>query len=978
MSRPEPHGQDYDHPQFDPRASGEHVVGAQDFAGHLRDYMPRDGLRDPPLASRDMGPQEYGSTTFYNTSYGSSPPPPPFTADRRPLTSNAMSGTGFPSFVGPRMLTSPQGIGVGAGGNWNSKPVSFSAPPNAGRPSGEGSGGVSSQVQQSVVSPLTLNQHHRPSPPRGLPDLYTSPLLASTPPFSDRDHRDTFFNHRPPPQQSSSPLSVQLPPAQPQSLPSPHAAAPSPRTTLWWGELEPWMDEEYAKQVCNLMGWDPITVKVPRPAPDPITGQQANNPGYCFLTFPTQAQAASVLSQVNNTNLPIIMPNSSKPFSLNWASSVPSAPAPAAMSGQTISIPGVQNPQYPKEYSIFVGDLAPEVSNSDLVAVFRNPVLGLRNDREPRFIRPFLSCKSAKIMLDPVTGVSRGYGFVRFTDEADQQRALIEMHGLYCLSRPMRISPATAKFKPASGITGFDFSQMPFPPMLPQSTGHNGQDSSAGHPAPGGNVPPTKSVSAPLAGGAASSSSNSSLTGTTVSNSGSASSLSAPSLSSGTSATSSTLASTSSDEALKMGQYAGSNGSASSAASNSTAVPSISAPFAQQANEQLTAQRYNLSEESWKHHAQARAILSNLIGPNGEQLTSSDPYNTTVFVGGLSPLISEDTLRTFFAPFGEIHYVKVPVGKHCGFVQFVRKPDAERSIEKMQGFPIGGSRIRLSWGRSQYKAAQAAAQAAQAAAFQAQYQAQLQQPNVAPGLPASQNQQSQPQSQPQPQPQQQPLTAEQALQLLEKFGLTNLLASGSSAAGSGLENVSNERQIAAALLNDVDGDRIASFNAFVPPVFGPRQSTNSSSTSSAFSPFSPDPNYLGGRAGNDASVAQGQSLSQTPKPYSLWNPNHDEKVTSSNGKVSPTSAQAARPSSVSQRFSSFLGDAPTSATFQPTRTSSRQEAPIARPEATRRDSRNEEYSLPARDQDGFRDLNGTLASLALDDHENGHSQTVAH
>ena len=69
------------------------------------------------------------------------------------------------------------------------------------------------------------------------------------------------------------------------------------------------------------------------------------------------------------------------------------------------------------------------------------------------------------------------------------------------------------------------------------------------------------------------------------------------------------------------------------------------------------AQRYMVSEESWKHHAQARAILSNLIGPNGEQLSSSDPYNTTVFVGGLSPLISEETLRTFFIPFGEIHYV---------------------------------------------------------------------------------------------------------------------------------------------------------------------------------------------------------------------------------------------------------------------------------------------------------------------------------
>lgn len=45
--------------------------------------------------------------------------------------------------------------------------------------------------------------------------------------------------------------------------------------------------------------------------------------------------------------------------------------------------------------------------------------------------------------------------------------------------------------------------------------------------------------------------------------------------------------------------------------------------------------------------------------------------------------------------------VKVPAGKHCGFVQFVHKADAEKAIEKMQGFPIGGSRIRLSWGRSQ-------------------------------------------------------------------------------------------------------------------------------------------------------------------------------------------------------------------------------------------------------------------------------------
>lgn len=40
---------------------------------------------------------------------------------------------------------------------------------------------------------------------------------------------------------------------------------------------------------------------------------------------------------------------------------------------------------------------------------------------------------------------SRGYGFVRFGDESDQQRALLEMQGVYCGNRPMRISTATPK-----------------------------------------------------------------------------------------------------------------------------------------------------------------------------------------------------------------------------------------------------------------------------------------------------------------------------------------------------------------------------------------------------------------------------------------------------------------------------------------------------------------------------------------------------
>lgn len=85
--------------------------------------------------------------------------------------------------------------------------------------------------------------------------------------------------------------------------------------------------------------------------------------------------------------------------------------------------------------------------------------------------------------------------------------------------------------------------------------------------------------------------------------------------------------------------------------------PRVDSPYAQINSSQSAA----AFEESWNSpaNAQARAILANLTGPNGEQLSSADPYNTTVFVGGLSPLISEETLRTFFAPFGDIHYVRL-------------------------------------------------------------------------------------------------------------------------------------------------------------------------------------------------------------------------------------------------------------------------------------------------------------------------------
>lgn len=304
----------------------------------------------------------------------------------------------YPQAFAPRSAGMPDHeYAYGGGDGWGA--------PNRHTPAGH----IQPQTQ---FNSLSSNHNHRSSAPLPIPPhTGATPSYHPATPASFNGRESYTFR---PVQRSPNSNALATPTVQP-AQPSVNTNISNTRSTLWWGELEPWMDEEYAKQVCALMGWDPVNIKVPHPAPDPVTGQQANNPGYCFLTFPSPSHAASVLTQINGSGggAPVTMPNSSKPLVLNWASSVPNTPLSSGFPPQA-SAASVAQQQFPKEYSIFVGDLAPETSNSDLVAVFRNPVLGLRNDREPKFIRPFLSCRSAKIMLDPVTGVSRGYGFVRF------------------------------------------------------------------------------------------------------------------------------------------------------------------------------------------------------------------------------------------------------------------------------------------------------------------------------------------------------------------------------------------------------------------------------------------------------------------------------------------------------------------------------------------------------------------------------------
>ncbi|KAG9138585.1 hypothetical protein Leryth_012931 [Lithospermum erythrorhizon] len=50
-----------------------------------------------------------------------------------------------------------------------------------------------------------------------------------------------------------------------------------------------------------------------------------------------------------------------------------------------------------------------------------------------------------------------------------------------------------------------------------------------------------------------------------------------------------------------------------------------------------------------------------------------DSTNTTIFVGGLDPNVSDEDLRQPFSNYGEIISVKIPIGRGCGFVQFANR-----------------------------------------------------------------------------------------------------------------------------------------------------------------------------------------------------------------------------------------------------------------------------------------------------------------
>ncbi|KAK9089685.1 hypothetical protein Scep_028767 [Stephania cephalantha] len=203
------------------------------------------------------------------------------------------------------------------------------------------------------------------------------------------------------------PVWNQQPPPQQQQLAQYQAAQPASADeirTLWIGDLAIWMEESYLHS-CFAQTNEVVSVKVIR------NKQSGQSEGYGFIEFVNRAAAERNLQAYNGTPMPNV---ADQTFRLNWA---------------TLSS-GERRSDDSSDFTIFVGDLASDVTDYTLQETFRVQ---------------YPSVKGVKVVTDRVTGHSKGYGFVRFGDESEQVRAMTEMNGMFCSTRPMRIGPATNK-----------------------------------------------------------------------------------------------------------------------------------------------------------------------------------------------------------------------------------------------------------------------------------------------------------------------------------------------------------------------------------------------------------------------------------------------------------------------------------------------------------------------------------------------------
>lgn len=128
---------------------------------------------------------------------------------------------------------------------------------------------------------------------------------------------------------------------------------------------------------------------------------------YAFVEFADHHAATQALQAMNKRML------LDKELKVNWATQ-----------------PGAQQKiDTSRHFHVFVGDLSPEVDNKSL---------------KDSFV-PFGEVSDAKVIRDPQTSKSKGYGFVSYPKREEAERAIEQMNGQWLGRRTIRTNWATRK-----------------------------------------------------------------------------------------------------------------------------------------------------------------------------------------------------------------------------------------------------------------------------------------------------------------------------------------------------------------------------------------------------------------------------------------------------------------------------------------------------------------------------------------------------
>ncbi|XP_011196659.2 U2 snRNP-associated SURP motif-containing protein isoform X2 [Zeugodacus cucurbitae] len=120
-------------------------------------------------------------------------------------------------------------------------------------------------------------------------------------------------------------------------------------------------------------------------------------------------------------------------------------------------------------------------------------------------------------------------------------------------------------------------------------------------------------------------------------------------------------------------------------------------------------------EERHKYkHLAGQAVAQQIVESAPESRESGsfdtgDPNTTNLYLGNLSPKISEQQLMEIFGRYGPLASIKImwprseeekQRGRNCGFVAYMSRKDAERALRTLNGRYIMGYEMRLGWGKS--------------------------------------------------------------------------------------------------------------------------------------------------------------------------------------------------------------------------------------------------------------------------------------